>query len=170
LGAKGKHFKNSNNPQYRSQKGLNTCELPALEIALIPEQRLYREIFRLRIKSSIVELRPSVAWDWKYDFPILSPETEAIAKPPQEVLNYGEGEDWESWGGKYGAWVDKVWEEDIDSLKTASGYGDEFDRQGWMMRYPSLALMSPLMLSCLLRIVLHLKSVVHASFHDSRNH
>ncbi|PQE33535.1 hypothetical protein CJF32_00003425 [Rutstroemia sp. NJR-2017a WRK4] len=162
---KEKHFKNSSNPQYRSRKGLNTCELPALEIALIPEQRLYREIFRLRIKSSIVELRPSVAWDWKYDFYVLSPEAEAVAKPPQELLTYGEGQNWESWDSEYDHWLEKTWERHLNYFISDAGE-DQCDRRGYMLRYPSLASMSPLMLSCLLRIRLLLRSLLLLSMPD----
>jgi hypothetical protein len=159
---KQRHFENSNNPQYRSQQGLSTCELPALEVALIPEQRLYREIFSLRIKTSTIELRPSVAWDWKYEFQVLSPEAEAIVKPPQDVLNYSESQDWESWCSKYDVWLENIWERYADYLHSdyMKRESYEYDRRGYMLRYPSLVSMSPLMLSCLLRIRLLLRSML----------
>lgn len=46
----------------------------ALKTALLPERRLYREIFSMRIKALVIELRPCLAWDWSFNLPSLSPE------------------------------------------------------------------------------------------------
>ncbi|KAI9649388.1 hypothetical protein NHQ30_001963 [Ciborinia camelliae] len=96
---------------------------PALETALTPERRLYREMFSMRIRTSIIELRPCLAWDWSYDFPCLSPEW----SPSWESLSFSDGE------------IDR------DMLKMIV-HQKLPDFTGWVFQYPSLAFLSPLML------------------------
>jgi hypothetical protein len=56
----------------KSKAGLAFHELPALERALIPEPKLYREFFYLRIQLPVLSLRPSLAFDWNYEYPSIA--------------------------------------------------------------------------------------------------
>ncbi|KAF4611354.1 hypothetical protein G7Y89_g15658 [Cudoniella acicularis] len=46
---------------------------PRLENSLIPEKKLYNQAFSLRVKHSMLVLRPSLSFDWDYKYPSLSP-------------------------------------------------------------------------------------------------
>ncbi|KAF7899839.1 hypothetical protein EAF00_004175 [Botryotinia globosa] len=63
--------------------GLPLKDLPLFEIALIPDQKLYREFFALRIEQCTLELRPSFTWSHVYSFP---PEVQ-VADPPEEITD-----------------------------------------------------------------------------------
>jgi hypothetical protein len=63
---------------------------PPLKVALIPDRKLYREIFSLRIGMSVICLEPSLTFNWDYEYPCLSSEWDE----GYERLSIGFG----SWG------------------------------------------------------------------------
>ncbi|KAF7955820.1 hypothetical protein EAE96_004742 [Botrytis aclada] len=110
--------------------GLALEDLPAFEIALIPDQKLYREFFALRIKQCTIELRPSVTWSHVYSFP---PEVQ-VADPPKEITEWVTDTSKSSF--EYMAWV-YLQEKEL---------GLHLPLRGWLYHYPSLSKLSPIML------------------------
>ncbi|KAF7881568.1 uncharacterized protein EAF02_006256 [Botrytis sinoallii] len=119
--------------------GLPLKDLPAFEIALIPDQKLYREFFALRIKQCILELRPSVTWSHVYSFP---PEVQ-IADPPEEITEWVTDSSKSSF--EYKAWV-YLQEKELGLHPNIGDSNHNLPLRGWVLHYPSLSKLSPTML------------------------
>ncbi|KAF7912065.1 hypothetical protein EAE99_010887 [Botrytis elliptica] len=119
--------------------GLPLKDLPAFEIALIPDQKLYREFFALRIKQCTLELRPSVTWSHVYSFP---PEVQ-VADPPEEITEWVTDSSKSSF--EYKAWV-YLQEKELGLHPNIGDSNHNLPLRGWVLHYPSLSKLSPTML------------------------
>ncbi|ESZ98379.1 hypothetical protein SBOR_1257 [Sclerotinia borealis F-4128] len=118
--------------------GLPLKDLPAFEIALIPDQKLYRHFFALRIKQCIIELRPSLTWNHMYDFPL----GYEVADPPKEIMGWLTDES--KYKEDYWQWV---YNQDMQlGIRSLECLNPRYLRRGWIYQYPSLSMFSPLML------------------------
>ncbi|KAF7933154.1 uncharacterized protein EAE97_008921 [Botrytis byssoidea] len=119
--------------------GLPLKDLPAFEIALIPDQKLYREFFALRIKQCTLELRPSVTWSHVYSFP---PEVQ-VADPPEEITEWVTDSSKSSF--EYMAWV-YLQEKELGLHPNIGTSNHDLPLRGWVYHYPCLSELSPIML------------------------
>ncbi|TGO43488.1 hypothetical protein BHYA_0001g01190 [Botrytis hyacinthi] len=120
-------------------EGLPLKDLPAFEIALIPDQKLYREFFALRIKQCTLELRPSVTWSHVYSFP---PEVQ-VANLPEEITEWVTDSSKSSF--EYMAWV-YLQEKELGLDPNIGTSNHNLPLRGWVYHYPSLSKLSPIML------------------------
>ena len=130
-----------------SREGLQLRELPPLELALISDRKLYREFFSLRLKSSIIELRPSLAWNWEYEYPALASSWD-YSYESLHINEPGRGAHYH----QFLAYFNRLIVFDIRQ--------DLPDLSGWTLEYPSINSMSPLMV----RSVRNLKVVKRLVF------
>ncbi|TEY76298.1 hypothetical protein BOTCAL_0060g00090 [Botryotinia calthae] len=119
--------------------GLPLKHLPAFEIALIPDQKLYREFFALRIKQCTIELRPSVTWSHIYSFP----SEFQVADPPEEIMEWVTDSSKSSF--EYMAWV-YLQEKELGLHPNTSNEYHNLPLRGWLYQYPSLSKLSPIVL------------------------
>ncbi|THV48873.1 hypothetical protein BGAL_0223g00150 [Botrytis galanthina] len=119
--------------------GLLLKDLPAFEIALIPDQKLYREFFALRIKQCTLELRPSITWSHVYSF---TPEVQ-VADPPEEITEWVTDSSKSSF--EYMAWV-YLQEKELGLHPNTGTSNHNLPLPGWVYNYPSLSKLSPIML------------------------
>ncbi|TGO64016.1 hypothetical protein BCON_0009g00250 [Botryotinia convoluta] len=119
--------------------GLPLKDLPTFEIALIPDQKLYREFFALRIKQCTIELDPSVTWSHVYSFP---PEVQVV-DPPKEITEWVTDSSKSSF--EYMAWV-YLQEKELGLHPNIGNRNHHLPLRGWLYHYPSLSKLSPIML------------------------
>ncbi|KAF7909585.1 uncharacterized protein EAF01_003303 [Botrytis porri] len=119
--------------------GLLRIDLPTFEIALIPDQKLYREFFALRIMQCTIELRPSLTWSHVYSFP---PEVQ-VSDPPEEITEWVTDSSKSSF--EYMAWV-YLQEKELGLHPNIGNSYHNLPLRGWVFHYPSLSKLSPIML------------------------
>ncbi|CAG8953888.1 hypothetical protein HYFRA_00010849 [Hymenoscyphus fraxineus] len=122
------------------------AQLPALELALVPERGLYRQFAYMRMQRCVIVLRPSVSFDWSEAFPVLS---EDWGESHRSLVADGKAEEefWDTmpndvaWSGGLNPeehddrWP-SMWLRGADKLRSP---------RRWQWEYPSLKYLSPLM-------------------------
>lgn len=141
-------------------KGLPFKDLPTFEIALIPDQKLYCEFFALRIKQSIVELRPSFVWSHIYDFPLGC----EVPAPPAEFIGWVT--DAREDDSSYMKWV--LEQDKRLDIKSWGPFGFRYlpfnlSLRGWVYHYPSISLLSPRMQDNIQSVEIVLRFVIFSS-------
>jgi len=115
---------------------------------LIPEAKLYREIFSLRVEMSTVVLRPNLVFNWNYEYPILAPDYD----PGFEYLVITEP------GDPANSTWDDITVTEINPRMDL--YQEDAVLSGWIFEYPDISLFSPLLRSSILAIKIIIEYVL----------